>query len=58
MLILNGEGGGQGDGQWSGGFGGQSLNKDAKTEAIKMIGQQSNLFQRHIPRTSFNSKTD
>ena len=25
-------------GQWSGGSGGQELNKDAKTEALKMIG--------------------
>ena len=31
-------------------------NYDAKTEALKMIGQRSNLCQRHIPRTSFNPK--
>ena len=60
MMIFNGEGGGggYGGGQWDGGFGGCALNKDAKTEALKMIGQGSNLCQRHIPRTSFNSKTD
>ena len=42
MLILNGEGGGYGGGKWGGGSGGQALNKDAKTEALK-------LCQRHIP---------
>ena len=58
MLIFNGGGGGYGGGKWSGGFGGRALNKDAKTEALKMIGQRPNVYQRHIPRTSFNSKMD
>ena len=58
MLVFNGEGEGYGGGQWGGGFGGKSLNKDAKTEALKMIGQQPNLSQCHSPRTSFNSWTD
>ena len=40
MLIFNGEEGRQGGGKWSGGFGGQALNKDAGTEALNMIGQQ------------------
>ena len=39
-------------------LGGRALNKDAKTEALKMIGQLSNLCQRHSSRASFNSKTD
>ena len=43
MLIFNGEGeGGKGGGKWSGGFGWRALNKDAETEALKMIGQRSN----------------
>ena len=54
MMIFNGEEGGSGGGKWSGGFGGRALNKDSKTEALKMIGQRSNLCQRHSPRTSFN----
>ena len=49
--------GGYGVGQWGGGAGGKSPNKDAKTEALKMIGQRSYLCQHHIPRTSFNSNT-
>ena len=40
MLIFNGEGNRSGGGKWSGGFGGRALNKDAKTEAPKMIGQR------------------
>ena len=35
-------------------LGGQALTKDAETETLNMIGQQSNLYQRHSPRTSFN----
>ena len=58
MLVFNGEGGGCGGGKRSGGFGGQAINKDAKTEALKIIGKRSNVCQRHIPRASFNSKTD
>ena len=53
-----GKGGGGVGGQWSGGFGWRSLNKDAENDVLKMIGQQSNLWQHHIPTTSFNSKTD
>ena len=58
MLVLNGEGQGYSGGKWGGGFGGIALNKDAETEALKMIGEQLNLCQHHIPRTIFNSKTD
>ena len=43
MLIFNGEGGGECGEKWGGVLGGRALNKDAKTEALKMIGQQSNL---------------
>ena len=50
--------GGYGGGQCSGVLGGQALNKNTKTEALKMIGQRSNLCQCHSPRTSFNSNTD
>ena len=57
-MIFNGEGEGYGGGQYSGGFGGRSLNKYSKTEALKMIGQRSNLCQCHSPSTSFNSMTD
>ena len=39
-------------------LGGRAPNKDDETEALKMIGQRSNLCQRHSPRTSFNSKKD
>ena len=38
-------------------WGGRALNKDAKTEALEMIGQKSNLCACHISRTSFNSWT-
>ena len=31
---------------------------DAKTEALKMIGQRSNLFWRPIPKNIFDSKTE
>ena len=37
--------------------GGGALNNDPETEALKMIGQKSNLCLCHSPRTSFNSKT-
>ena len=49
-----GKGGGYCGGKWSGGFGRQSLNNDAKTEALKMIGQILNLYKCHSPRMSFN----
>ena len=39
-------------------LGGQALNKDAKTEALNMIFQRSNLCQCHSLRTSFNSNTE
>ena len=39
MLIFNGGEGGYGCGKWCGGFGGRALNKGAKTEALKRIGQ-------------------
>ena len=39
-------------------FGVQAPNKYSKTEALNIIGQRSNLCQRHIPRKSFNSKTN
>ena len=59
MLVFNGgRGGGYGCGQWSGGLGGRALDKDAKTETLKMIVQRSNLCQRHSPRTNFNSWKD
>ena len=58
MLIFNGEGGGCCGGKCGGSFGGRALNKDAKTEALNMIGKWSNLCQCRRPRTSFNSWTD
>ena len=58
MLVFNGEAGVYGGGKWSGGFGGQALNRDAETEALKMIGQRSNLCKRHSPKTGFNLNTD
>ena len=59
MLIFNGEGGG-GKVVVNGVvvLGGRALNKDAETEALKMIGQRSNLCQHYSPGNSFNSKTD
>ena len=38
MLVFNEEGEGWGGGKWVGGFGGQPLIKDGKTEALKMAG--------------------
>ena len=42
MMIFNSEWGGDGGGKWSGDFGGRALNKDSKTEALKMIVQKYN----------------
>ena len=53
MLIFNGGGRRKGGGQWSGGLGGKSLNMDAETEALKMIGQRSNLYSTPQPKDEF-----
>ena len=39
-------------------LGGEHLIRMPKTEALKMIGQRLSSCQRHIPMTSFNSKTN
>ena len=57
-MIFNGVGRLLGGEKLSGGFGRRSLNKDAKSKALKMTGQRSNLRQRHILRTIFNSNTN